>query len=121
MSTSSTLPFYTPSQLHALMGDGEPLRVFDVRRHEAFVGNPTMIKGSERLDPSALPARLAELRSNQTSRHRLVMVCVYGHLVSQTATAIAHCHGWDAVYLAGGLEAWCLHKLPVVQAEMKGS
>lgn len=121
MSTSSTPPFYTPSQLHALLCEGEPLRVFDVRRHRAFAGNPTMIKGAERLDPSAIPARLAEQRSNQASRHRLVMVCVYGHSVSQSATTIAHCHDLDAVYLAGGFEAWCLLKLPVVQTMMKGS
>lgn len=114
MPTSSNPPFLTSSQLHALMGDGEPLLVFDVRRSEAFASDPTIIEGAQRLTPWVIPAHLGELRAKNWLRHRLVMVCVYGHAVSQTAAAIARCHGLAALYLEGGITGWREQGLPLV-------
>lgn len=103
-----------PRQLHALMHFGEPLHVFDVRRSEAFASDPTLIEGAQRLVPWVIPAHMGALRAKGRLRHRLVMVCVYGHAVSQTAAVIARCHGLTALYLEGGMMGWREQELPIV-------
>lgn len=112
-------PFVMPHQLLGLMQGEAPIHVFDVRRAEAFAADRVCVAGGQRLEPWSLPAGLTALRmrlggSVSMERHRVVMVCVYGHAVSQSACVIARCHRFDAAYLQGGLEEWKRLGLPVV-------
>lgn len=92
------------------------LRIFDVRRAEAFARQPVMIKGAQRLEPWQIPSGLGQVRRelsvSSDSCHLLVMVCVYGHAVSQTACGLALCHGFQAAFLDGGMDAWLRAGLP---------
>lgn len=86
--------------------------IFDVRRETAYQREPDTISGAEWLPPWLIPARLSQLRGSRSFLHPLVMVCVYGHSVSQSACIVARCLGFDAMYLEGGLTAWKSAGLP---------
>ncbi|MBV6656335.1 MAG: hypothetical protein KI785_01065 [Devosiaceae bacterium] len=105
-----------PDELSRWMSRGAGLCVFDVRKPPAFAGDPRLIEGAARLVPSMIPMTLGALRLGAFGRHRLVMVCVHGHAVSQTAAMIARCHAFDACYLVGGFEAWCADGRPLASA-----
>ncbi|MFN3169971.1 MAG: rhodanese-like domain-containing protein [Hyphomicrobiales bacterium] len=120
MSFSSSLIKIAPDELAAALQAVDGANVFDVRRAEAFAVNPIGIAGAQRWEPWTLPQRLSSLRAMNGRCHRLVMVCVYGHAVSQTACAIAACHGFDAAYLEGGLDAWCELGLPTASFSGEG-
>lgn len=105
------LPSIAPSALRDAIHLGvEPISLFDVRRAEAFASQPLLLEGARRLAPWMIPAQLGALRMQQSAQplscHLVVMVCVYGHAVSQSACRLALCHGFQAAYLDGGLDAW---------------
>ncbi|MFK7793608.1 MAG: rhodanese-like domain-containing protein [Devosiaceae bacterium] len=112
MASVSNTQSIDPDQLVKRMQSGSALQIFDVRRAVAFAENPRMIDGASRLVPWNLPGALEQLRFAGRERYQLVMVCVYGHAVSQTACTIARCHGFYAVFLAGGLEGWTARGYP---------
>lgn len=71
--------------------------LLDVRRAPAFDTSPTMLAGAQR----CLPEQIAEYGQREAPRE-VVVYCVYGHGVSQTAAQELRALGWPARYLAGG-------------------
>lgn len=120
MGHSSSPKMLLPDELFLAQQNQTRMHVFDVRRAEAFASNPSLIVGAKRWEPWTLPQQLCGLKAAGQSCHRLVMVCVYGHAVSQTACIVAACHGFDAVYLDGGMDGWCKRGLPTAPLSGEG-
>ena len=86
-----------------------PPAIIDVRRVPAFERDPRMIRGAIRRLPD-LEGWQALLEPWRT----IVVYCVHGGEVSRDiAAALAH-RGFDARYLAGGIEAWHREGLELV-------
>jgi rhodanese-related sulfurtransferase len=86
-----------PSELVQRMQRQNPPLLLDVRRASAFDASPIMLAGAQR----CLPEQIAEFAQRETPRE-VVVYCVYGHGVSQTAAQELRALGWPARYLAGG-------------------
>jgi rhodanese-related sulfurtransferase len=88
------------AELHARVGEERPPLIIDVRRRPAFQGSREMIQGALRRDPEQVHVWAATLPAAE----RVVVYCVHGHEVSQSAAAALAKSGFDARYLEGGLE-----------------
>jgi rhodanese-related sulfurtransferase len=82
--------------------------LLDVREDEEWSAGHA--PGALHLPMSRLVERVAELPSDRT----VVCVCHVGARSAVVAAALAGA-GWDAVNLAGGMEAWQSAGLPVVR------
>jgi rhodanese-related sulfurtransferase len=76
--------------------------VIDVRRQAAFSASGQLICGSFYRPPEQVARWSRELPAGVP----LVVACVHGHEVGQTAAAELRAAGFDARYLAGGVEGW---------------
>ena len=97
MDTSSLS--VSPSDLAASLGRSDAPLVLDVRPEPRFAG-------SDKLLPTAVrcpPGEAARFAASQVPRE-VVVYCVYGHQVSQGAAQALRAAGWDARFLAGGIE-----------------
>jgi rhodanese-related sulfurtransferase len=86
---------------HTLGSDRHPL-VIDVRRQPAFAASQHLICGSL----YRLPEQVAAWSRALPPGKPIVATCVHGHEVGQTAAAELRAAGFDARYLAGGVEGW---------------
>ena len=80
---------------------GHPL-IVDVRRQAAFSASQHLICGSMYRPPEQVAAWSREM----PSKRPIVVTCVHGHEVGQTAAKELRAAGFDARYLAGGVEGW---------------
>jgi rhodanese-related sulfurtransferase len=90
----------SPAQFAARLGRADTPLVLDVRRF------PKFLESLRRL-PTArycTPEDVATFATRHPPQEVLV-ACVHGHEVSQTAAATLRAAGWNAHYLQGGIEA----------------
>jgi superoxide dismutase, Fe-Mn family len=76
--------------------------LIDVRRAAVFEKATTMIPHAIWRDP----AKVSEWATDLPVGKPVVVYCVYGHEVSQTAAIALQARGIDARFLAGGIDAW---------------
>jgi rhodanese-related sulfurtransferase len=89
----------SPSEFVQLVNSAKLPLVLDVRRQAAFEASTVMIAGARR----CLPEQVAEFAQREPQRD-VVVYCVYGHQVSQGAAQVLRHAGWNARYLAGGIQ-----------------
>lgn len=96
------LPSISVSNLAGRFSTGRFPYLIDVRREERYAEADDVIRGARRRRPDQV-----EIWSQVLPRDaEIVVYCVHGHEVSQTAAAALLKHGFDAAYLEGGIEAW---------------
>src|SRR5205814_9162761 len=88
--------------LRAEISAANPPIVIDVRRPPAFRETDAMLRGALRRDPNTV----AEWAKSLPQAGAVVVYCVRGHEVSQSAAAALTDAGIATRYLEGGLEAW---------------
>jgi glyoxylase-like metal-dependent hydrolase (beta-lactamase superfamily II)/rhodanese-related sulfurtransferase len=99
-----------PLQLYAMLKQGEPPVLLDVREESEFGGDLGHIPGSKLIPLKELPARAEEAGAKN---HEIVTICRAG-MRSTTAAAILTGLGFEHVSnLKGGMLAWDDQKLPV--------
>lgn len=90
------------SQLRSEIAGTSPPIVIDVRRRPAFLEADRMISGALRREPD----QVREWAKSLPKASAVVVYCVHGHEVSQSAAAALSEAGIAARYLDGGLEGW---------------
>ena len=90
------------SELEDLIKNKPAVMVLDVRKPDARDADPTMIPGASHVSPFEVESWQWDLPRGT----KIVVYCVHGHEVSQGVCATLRKSGFDARYLAGGLEAW---------------
>jgi rhodanese-related sulfurtransferase len=73
--------------------------ILDVRRPAAFEASAVVMAGAQR----CLPEQVAEFAAREPMRE-VVVYCVYGHNVGHDAAEQLRAQGWNARFLAGGLQ-----------------
>ncbi len=92
----------SPADLLTLLNKEPPPILLDVRRDAAFSASSKALVGAQRCTTQALATWVQD---NQLYQNRTVVVyCVYGHEVGREASAQLRALGWQALYLAGGIE-----------------
>lgn len=94
------IPFHiAPRELAARVGaPGAPL-LLDVRRQARFADSAHMLAGARWCAPDSMASFVPADPPGE-----IVVYCVHGHEVSQQAAAALRQAGWNARFLAGGLE-----------------
>jgi len=82
----------------------------DVRRREAYDKADTVIPTASWRDHKTADAWARELPANRD----VVVYCVHGHQVSESAAALLRAAGANAFYLEGGIEIWRAAGAPLV-------
>jgi len=90
----------TAAELKSALAGRQPPLVIDVRRPPAFRAAPEMASGALRRDPAAVSAWARALPRAAS----VVVYCVHGHEVSQSAAKALLELGLSACYLEGGIE-----------------
>ncbi|MEE9310235.1 MAG: rhodanese-like domain-containing protein [Cocleimonas sp.] len=85
----------------ALASQAAPV-VFDVRKKPAFDSDPRTIQGAEWRAFDDVKAWASEIANDD----KVVVYCVHGHEVSQSAARGLRELGFDATYLDGGIATW---------------
>lgn len=101
----------TPEQLWSSMSGADAPRIVDVRRREAFDADDHVVPGALWRSHS----RIAEPAASPQASRTIVVYCVHGHQVSQSAAAVLRSAGMDARVLRGGIEAWKVAGLPTLR------
>lgn len=103
--------FVTPEQLWSSMSGADAPRIFDVRRRDAFDTDDHVVPGAlwRRRE------RITESAASPAADRAVVVYCVHGHQVSQSATAVLRSRGVDARVLRGGIDAWKAAGLPTLR------
>ena len=96
------------SDLVAERAQGRFPIVIDVRRGERYDADKAVIRGAIRRPPETANAWADELPPGP-----VVVYCVFGHEVSQSAAQALAAKGRDARYLVGGITAWREAGLPL--------
>ena len=108
--TTDIPPSVSASDLASCIGKaGTPL-VIDVRKSPAFDAASRVIAGALRVAPDDLKSAIAGLPRGR----EVVVYCVHGHEVSQTATRTLAAAGFSARFLEGGFEHWRDRGLPTM-------
>jgi len=89
----------SPSELQARLGRADAPLLLDVRRTPRFAESEWLVPGAQH----CAPEDVAALARAQAPRE-VVAYCVYGHEVSHEAAAVLQAAGWNARFLAGGIE-----------------
>ena len=89
----------SPFDLGQNIRNGRAPLLLDVCRTPRFTANTHMLANATRCAPEDVPAYAAAHRAGD-----VVVYCVYGHEVSQGAAASLRAAGWNAQFLAGGME-----------------
>ena len=97
------------TDIATLAADAGQARILDVRRPENLAQATEAIANSDWRDPSRLDQWCAELDPSQP----VVVCCVHGLDVGRSTALALRARGFDARYLAGGVEAWRAAGLPV--------
>jgi rhodanese-related sulfurtransferase len=125
-SSPSAFPTIAPAAFASTVGRAHAPLVLDVRREAKFLESPRIVCAAVRCTPEEV-ATFARSHSPRPA----VVYCVYGHNVSEDATAQLNAAGWSAQLLAGGIEggktgtdadadtaaniaAWRAHPLPTI-------
>ena len=103
-------PSVSPSQLARSLAVSNAPLVLDVRRVKAFDEDTATIPGAIRALPEAISAWMPQLARGRP----LVVYCVHGHEVSQSAALTLVAAGFDARFLEGGITGWRESHLPVL-------
>ena len=106
--------------LYAQLGTAEAPHILDTRKDKAYDADDRVLPAAIRTgpDPSAFAASHATGRpvpGSPFNGGRIVTYCVYGHEVGQNAAAMLREKGFDARYLAGGIDEWAKAGLPTVK------
>lgn len=101
----------SPSDLRAAAGSEPAPLIIDVRREAAFRAAPAMIAGALRRDPESVSRWAPELPAASS----VIVYCVHGHEVSQTAAAELGRLGIRARYLEGGFDGWAESGFPLAR------
>jgi rhodanese-related sulfurtransferase len=96
-------------ELYQRLGSASAPVVIDVRRAPAFDQDNRMIVGAIRCLPHEVAARTLDLGH----AGQVIVYCVHGHEVSQSAAETLRGLGIEARYLAGGIAAWIEQGLPI--------
>ena len=91
-----------PTDLQALIAQGAPIALLDVRRAEDRAKDPAAIPGATWHDPAALASWSTELGADR----EIVLYCVRGGSVSNSVLDALRAQGLSARYIEGGLEGW---------------
>ncbi len=92
----------TPEDLLSVVGSAACPKIVDVRRLEAFGAAPDVLPGAVWRDHRDAASWGREIADSDD----IVVYCVHGHQVSQSAAALLRGQGVGARYLAGGIEAY---------------
>ena len=92
----------TPLGLSQRLAAFPPPTLIDVRHQTAFDDDPQVIAGAIRRLPEAVDAWARALEPWRS----VVVYCVRGHEVGKDAAEALRARGFNARYLAGGLEQW---------------
>jgi rhodanese-related sulfurtransferase len=98
-SVDTSAPSISPAELAALLGRPDAPLLLDVRRAARFADSQALLPAAQRCAPEDIP-RLAA----QQAPRDVVVYCVYGHEVGQEAAQALRQAGWNARFLAGGIE-----------------
>jgi rhodanese-related sulfurtransferase len=101
-SQNRNSPSISAAELARTLGSGLHPLIVDVRRQAAFSASQHLVCGSLYRPPEHVATWSRELPSNRP----VVVTCVHGHEVSQTAAAALRAAGFQARYLEGGVEGW---------------
>jgi rhodanese-related sulfurtransferase len=96
--------------LYDQLGTPKAPRILDTRRDKAYDADDRLLPGAERTGPD--PFSLAQ---GHAKDQPIVVYCVYGHEVSQDAAAMLRSKGFDARYLAGGIDGWAKEGRPTIR------
>ena len=96
------IPHITTSELMEKMAASDSPAVVDVRRAPIFADAKVMLPGAVWKDFRQADSWGAKLPRNR----EVVVYCVHGHEVSQTATLLLRMAGVSARYLEGGIEGF---------------
>jgi rhodanese-related sulfurtransferase len=99
----------SPRDLFSSIGTASSPLVFDVRRTAAFEADDRMLVSARRRNPD----EVLEWRQQIPADRQVVVYCVHGHEVSQTAAAALREARVEARYLAGGITGWAELGLPL--------
>ena len=89
----------SPEQLAARLRSGNAPLILDVRRLPRYLASERMLQGAL----YCAPDDVAAYAKAHTPRE-VVVYCVYGHEVGQDSAAALQAAGWEAKFLAGGIE-----------------
>lgn len=103
-------PAITRDELYARFARPDAPVVINVCREPAFQAEAKLIPSAIRVAPE----RVAEW-ALQHARQPVVVYCVHGHEVSQTAAQTLIQAGFKACYLEGGIEGWKGAALPTIE------
>ena len=100
MDTAQNSAFsISPQELGQRIREGSPPLLLAVCRTPRFATNTHMLVGTTRCAPEDVPVYAAAHPAGD-----VVVYCVYGHEVGQGAAAALRAAGWNAQFLAGGME-----------------
>jgi rhodanese-related sulfurtransferase len=105
--------FITAEQLWSSFGGTNAPIVADVRRRKVYDSEDSVVPGAIWFDHM----KTDDLAALDTHGRDLVIYCVHGHQVSQSATAALRATGKDVRVLRGGIEAWKSAGLPTRRRE----
>lgn len=94
--------YVTPEAFSPRVGRADAPTIIDVRRRQAFETSGRLIAGARWRDHAEALAWANELGPDS----EIVIYCVHGHQVSQSAAALLRSMGIDARVLSGGIEAY---------------
>jgi len=97
------------TDLATLAGSADKVRIIDVRRPENLAQATETVAHATWHDPSQLDQWTSELDPSQP----VVVCCVHGLDIGRSTAMALRARGFDARYLAGGIEAWRAAGLPV--------
>ena len=95
--------------LNKMLGAGDAPILLDVRRRADCAANPQTIAGAKWCDPENIDRWVKDLPSARP----IVLYCVKGGPVSQSAVERLRKEGFDAALVEGGLKAWIDSGQPV--------
>jgi len=89
-------------QLQALLAEGKPVLLLDVRNAKDFAATPRRIPGSLKLDAEVIGNWAAMLPPER----EVVAYCQHGQRLSNLVKDALLARGFRARNLAGGMDAW---------------
>jgi rhodanese-related sulfurtransferase len=107
----TAIPSITATDLAARLGSPHWPVVLDVRRAPAYEKDDATLPAALRCPPDEVAAFAASLAPGAG----VICCCVHGHEVSQGAAGALRTRGFDASYLAGGIEHWREAGLPLLR------
>ncbi len=109
-------PKISASDLINRLAAGDTLAIFDVRKTPAFNASAGILPGATWKDYE----RIAEALDVPIDTE-IIVYCVHGHEVSQTAASLLQTKGHKVRYLEGGYESYLEAGGPIVQKEISSN